>query len=185
MLMADTFAIFFAVLGAILGHVAFWLLCRGIFPTTSKMAGEAVARGIVLPLVVGVPMTLGAAVVIVVVSTVLGGVGQALGVAATCLFIAYAHVGLSGVVGTIGARLGGAAESPWREVVRGGAALSFAWVLPFLGWFGLLPLSLVLGAGAATIALFRRVTAAEPKAVPARAAEQTMVSSFAPVSPWR
>ncbi len=80
MLMADTFAIFFSVVGAILGHLGLWLLCRGIFPKTTKLAGDAARRGILLPLAIGVPMTIATILVTALVSSVLGGVGQALAI---------------------------------------------------------------------------------------------------------
>ncbi len=189
MLMADTFAIFFSILGGVLGHVALWLVCRGLFPKASKMAGESADRSIVFPLLVGIPMSVVAVVAIVIVSSILGGVGHALAVVATCLFLFYAHIGLSGLVGTVGARLGSADQpaSPYAATIKGGTALAMAWVLPFLGWFGLLPLSIVIGAGATTIGIFNRLAAHERKVAPAAPPSQTLPSaaSLAPVSPWR
>ncbi len=164
MLMADTFAIVFAVLGAIFGHVALWLLLRGLLPETTRAAGGVVERGVLLPLVVGVPLALGAVLVSVVVGSLLGTVGRALSVVLLCAFVFYAHVGLAGVTAMLGGRLGDANDPPWRTVGRGGAALAFAWGLPLLGWFGLLPLSLALGAGAATVGIVRRLTIAEAPA---------------------
>lgn len=180
MLMADTFAIFFSVLGGILGHIALWLVCRGLFPKASTMAGESAARGVFLPFLVGIPLSGIALIAIVIVSSVLGGVGHALAVVAACLFLFYAHVGLSGIAGVVGARLGAADSSPFAATIKGGAAISVAWVLPFLGWFGLLPLSIVVGAGATTIGIFNRLAAHERKEAPASSA-----ASLAPVSPWR
>lgn len=187
MLMADAFAIFFSVLGGILGHVALWLLCRGLFPKTSKMAGEAIDRSVFIPFLVGIPLSVVAMVAIVIVSSVLGGLGHALGVTAACVFVFYAHIGLSGIVGVVGARLGSpdAPSSPWAATLKGGAALSFAWVLPFLGWFGLIPLSIVVGAGATTIGIFNRLAAHERRVAPVPPSQTLPSASLAPVSPWR
>lgn len=185
MLMADTFAIFFSVLGGILGHIALWLVCRGLFPKASEMAGESAERSVFLPLLVGIPMSVVAIVAIAIVSSVLGGVGHALAVVAACVFLFYAHVGLSGVAGVVGARLGSrdAESTPFARTIKGGAALSVAWVLPFIGWFGLLPISIVVGAGATTIGIFNRLAAHERRVSPAPS--QTLTSVTAPVSPWR
>jgi hypothetical protein len=184
MLMADTFAIVFSVLGAIFGHVALWLLLRALFPRSAAGAGEATERGILLPLVVGVPLAGGALLLSVLVGTFLGSIGKALAVAIVCAFLAYAHVGLAGITSLVGRRLGESSDLPWRTVSRGGAALAFAWGLPFLGWFGLLPLSLAIGAGAITIGLVRRLFAANPAPAPLHASA-TLPSALAPASPVR
>ena len=176
MLMADTFAIVFSVLGAILGHVALWLLLRALFPTTTQAAGSVIERGILLPLVVGVPLAFAAILLTVFIGSFLGSVGQALGVVIACSFVLYAHVGLAGVTAVLGARLGDGTETPWRAIGRGGAALSFAWLLPLLGWFALLPLSLLVGAGAATLGIVRRLTVPTPRAA-------TLPPASVP-SPW-
>lgn len=186
MLMADTFAIFFAVLGAVLGHVGLWLLSRGLFPRATKAAAEVTERGVVLPLLAGIPTVLGTIVVAIVASSIFGGVGKALAVVVIATWVFYANVGVAGLVEIVGGRLArrdGAERErgPFGDVVRGGAALSFAWMLPLLGWFGLLPLSLLVGAGAVTIGGVRRLLALETRAQPAA----TKLDVTAPVSTWR
>jgi len=49
---------------------------------------------------------------------------------------------------------------PWRRVLRGGVVLSFAFLLPVIGWFVLLPWTLVSGVGASLGSLRRRPAAA-------------------------
>ena len=46
---------------------------------------------------------------------------------------------------------------PWRRLLRGGMVLGLAFVMPFLGWFVLLPWSLASGLGA--LVLSRRAMA--------------------------
>ncbi len=100
---------------------------------------------------------------------------------------------MAGVVEVVGERFDTSTPgTPWRNVIRGGSALAFAWALPFLGWFGLLPLSLVVGTGATTLGLFRRLTESAPApahhvstTAPLAKLGDTSVSAFAPVSPWR
>jgi len=57
------------------------------------------------------------------------------------------------------------ARLPWRRVLRGGTVLSFAFVLPVIGWFGLLPWTLVSGVGA-SLGSIRRWRLAARRSVP-------------------
>jgi hypothetical protein len=45
---------------------------------------------------------------------------------------------------------------PWKQTLWGSVCLSFACVLPFLGWFLLLPYTGFLGVGAFILGLFQR-----------------------------
>jgi len=47
------------------------------------------------------------------------------------------------------------ATSPWRRLVRGATALGLSWAVPFVGWFLILPVTLAVGLGAVTNALFQ------------------------------
>jgi hypothetical protein len=38
-------------------------------------------------------------------------------------------------------------RQPWRRVLRGGAVLGLTFVLPLIGWFLVLPVSLLMGVG--------------------------------------
>jgi len=64
----------------------------------------------------------------------------------------------SGFVTMIGERLASPADMgrPWRATVRGGVALELTYLVPIIGWFGVLPASMILGAGAMTMSLFKR-----------------------------
>ena len=44
---------------------------------------------------------------------------------------------------------------PWRRLVRGATALGLAWVVPFVGWFLILPGCAAAGAGALMYAIFQ------------------------------
>jgi hypothetical protein len=82
-------------------------------------------------------------------------------------------VGSAGLCDRIGAGLPGDADArlPWRRVLRGGIVLSFAFVLPVIGWFVLLPWTLVSGVGAALGSLRRHRSAASPTTTPAAQVE--------------
>jgi len=153
MLMADDVAVFFIVLALLLAHVGVWLVCRGVWESHVARGAEQMSRSLVATLLAGVIPTLGA-LGFVAIAANLGGIGKAFAALAASAFLLFAHAGLAGAVLHIGRKLG-ADEAPWRTTTRGGIALALAWLFPILGWFVLFPLSIVLGAGASSIALVR------------------------------
>ena len=58
MLMADTMAIFFVVLGMLLAFSGLWLLCRGLWPGAVEQAAERCAKRIWPYFLAGIPLTL-------------------------------------------------------------------------------------------------------------------------------
>jgi hypothetical protein len=168
MLMADTMAIFFVVLGLMISLVGLWLLARGLWPKRVTLAAERFERGLVVPFVVGLPIALVAIVSAMVVANLpakAGGIGAG---AILCGFFAFASVGLSGLATCVGRRLASSidAENPWRATLRGAVVLVAAFLVPILGWFALLPIAVIAGAGAAALALVpRRAERAAPAGV--------------------
>ena len=59
--------------------------------------------------------------------------------------------GSSGLAAQIGAGLASPADQSqsWRRVLRGGIVLGLTFILPIAGWFLILPISLIMGCGAA------------------------------------
>ena len=158
MLMADTMAIFFVVLGLMISLVGLWLLARGLWPSRVALAAERFERGLVVPFVVGLPVALAAfvlAALVVNIPAKVGGIGAG---AILCGFFAFASVGLSGLATCVGRRLASSvdAASPWRATLRGAVVLVATFLVPILGWFAVLPIAVVAGAGAATLALVPR-----------------------------
>lgn len=69
--------------------------------------------------------------------------------------------GLAGLVELVGEKLA-AGRPPLQRTAWGTVALALACGLPFVGWFGLLPLVGLLGLGAAILTFFQRQPPAEP-----------------------
>ncbi len=153
MLMADTMAIFFVILGLLFAFPGLWLLCRGLWPQTVANATEVCQRGLIKPLLLGLPIT----VVIIFISVILGKLGPAgkIGaIALVCIFLMSAGTGVSGLVTCIGGRLASDSDAgrTWRATLRGGIVLELSYLLPILGWFIVLPVSFMIGCGANLIA---------------------------------
>ena len=155
MLMADTMSIFFVILGMMLALPGLWLLCRGLWPEAVAAAADRCRKRLWSSFLVGLPITIMMVVVTAFLFNVLGPVGKVAGVAVVCLYMLQAHTGVSGLVTSIGYRLAAPLDEqrPWRSTLRGGVVLELAYLLPFLGWFVILPASIIIGSGAATLGL--------------------------------
>lgn len=158
MLMADTMSIFFVVVGMLLAFSGLWLLCRGLWPHAVEGAAERCAKRIWPYFLAGIPLTL----VMILLTRILFSLGPAGKIAAigvVCLYMIQAHTGVSGLVTAIGSRLPSPKDqhSPWRATLRGGIALELTYLLPILGWFVVLPASIIIGTGAINVALFSKL----------------------------
>jgi hypothetical protein len=165
MLMADTMAIFFVVLGIMLAFPGLWLLCRGLWPGRVADAAATCSKGLVKPFLVGVPVTLAMILFAGIFTRFLGSPGKLIAGAIVCAYLLLASAGVSGFVTCIGQRLAspGDAERPWKATLRGGVILELSYLLPILGWFVILPISVIVGCGAALLSLlnFNRGAARE------------------------
>lgn len=155
MIMADWVAIFLAVLGFLLSLQGLWLTCRALWPNKVIASATRCGRNPVKSFLVGVAVTL-----LMLLGTALAGQlgtqGQVLSFGLISLYVIFSAVGVAGLATHMGQRLSSPADDrrPWAATVRGGVVLSLAYVVPIVGWFVILPASVVMGAGAATLALF-------------------------------
>lgn len=158
MLMADTMAIFFVFLGMLLAFSGLWLLCRGLWPGAVERAAERCTKRIWPYFLAGIPLTL-VTIILSRILLVLGPVGKIAGVGLVCLYLLQAHTGVSGLVTAIGRRLPSSFDerSPWRATLRGGIALELTYLFPILGWFVVLPASIIIGTGAINVGLLSRL----------------------------
>ncbi len=155
MLMADTMSIFFVILGMMLALPGLWLLCRGLWPEAVAAAADRCSKRLWSSFLVGLPITIGMVVLTITLFNVLSPVGKIAGVGVVCLYMLQAHTGVSGLATSIGRRLLAPLDEqrPWRSTLRGGVVLELAYLLPILGWFVILPASIIIGSGAANLGL--------------------------------
>lgn len=162
MLMADTMAVFFVILGLALALVSLTLLVRGLWPRAVRISTERIERGLVVPLLVGLPIAF-VPIFAAAVSAKLGGpIGTIAGAVILSITVFHAFIGIAGLATCIGQRLASSSDvhRPWRATMRGAVVIVLAGLLPIIGWFVLLPLVFALGTGAASIALARTAMAA-------------------------
>jgi hypothetical protein len=166
MLMADVMIWTLGIVGFLLAQQGLWLLCRALWPDRLAAATERCRRRPVVSFLVGLPITAAVIAGIAVAGNALGAVGQAAAFAGFILFWVYANLGTAAFATYLGQRLASPADlaRPWAATIRGGVALELAWLVPIVGWIGLLPASIVMGTGAVTLAMFARK--AQPQAQP-------------------
>jgi hypothetical protein len=164
MTMADVLRIFLLITGAMLVYISYWLASESIAPRLVDRCRNQYERKPLRTLMLGLAL---AAPLVFLGVAVLGKsphpAGKVLGVA--CLIIP----GLMGLVGSAGLakRLGQGLPSeidvqqPWRRVLRGSIVLSITFLFPFLGWFFVMPATLVSGLGAMVMALREKTDATD------------------------
>lgn len=174
MIMADVFKILFLILGMLICTSSYWLLFASLFPRTVGRAQQAILgrpyRIFMTGALVGVPLTL------IGFSMLTQGAGPVkfIGAFIVMSITLAALFGSTGLVRQVGLGLdsGHSERSNGGLVLRGGAVVSIACVLPFVGWFMIIPIVLVLGFGAALHLAWSRKPAPARTAVPSAGAMQ-------------
>ena len=158
MLMADTMAIFFVILGVMLAFPGLWLLSRGLWPERVNNAAATCRTGLIKPFLVGLPLTGATILAAIVLSNMLVPLGKLAAVGLICCYMILAHAGVAGFATCIGERLASPAdiERPWKATLRGGIVLELSFLLPIPGWLIILPVSIIIGCGAAALSLLKR-----------------------------
>ncbi|HEY6170312.1 MAG TPA: hypothetical protein VI454_19925, partial [Verrucomicrobiae bacterium] len=155
MIVADILMWFLLIVGLLLVFNSYWLAAVALFPQMVGRAREAYTRpvrAIIVGVLIAAPLiALGVAVgarnnpAMKIIGLSIGAVPVLLGL-----------MGSAGLSQRIGAGMASPADDaqPWRRVMRGGIVLSLGFLLPLLGWFGVLPLTLLSGVGAAVQAFW-------------------------------
>lgn len=158
MIMADVFKILFPVIGTLMSYVCFCLLFEGLVPAAvSRCRGVYETRPIratLLGVVIAAPgMLLGIALL-----NAGPPAAKLFGFSAIFFVITMGILGSAGLSAMIGSRLHAPndARQPWRRVLRGGVVLAITFLFPLVGWFFVMPLTLISGFGAAVMSIWQR-----------------------------
>ncbi|MGZ6076830.1 MAG: hypothetical protein ACXWK6_03385 [Myxococcaceae bacterium] len=149
MIFADILFWFLVVLGAYLALNAYWLAAVALFRPAVERAHRTYATRPVAATLVGLVSLVPVAGVLAVFSKAAHPGVKLLAGAALLVPLVLALIGSAGLADRIGAGLATPVDAaqPWRRVLRGGAVLALLFVVPVLGWFALLPLTLASGLG--------------------------------------
>jgi hypothetical protein len=160
MIMADILLWTLIILGTFIVFVAYWVGAYALFPALVERCRASYGARPVAATLLGLSILLPAIALATALTKALPHpvvtipvIGAMLALALLCL------IGSAGLALRIGAGMTSTldATQPWRRVLRGGMVLGLAFVMPFLGWFVLLPWSLASGLGA--LVLSRRALA--------------------------
>lgn len=157
MVLADVMAVVFSVLGMLLALPGLWLLCKGLWPSLVLSAEIDCAQALWKPLLAGlVP----AAIAFIAIATLgnLGPLGGIAAIFAASVFVVFASIGIAGLATLVGKRLPSPQDSdrPWLATLRGAIIIEVSCLIPFVGWFILLPMAFILGSGATCRTFFKR-----------------------------
>ena len=154
----DVMAIALAIIGFLLSLQGLWLVCRALWPKRVHAAAGRCERQGVLCFLLGLLITGLALLMATVIGKSLGVPGQMMSFVILFSYLIFAGIGTAGFVTHIGRRLVSPVDAarPWRATLRGGIVLELACLIPLLGWFGILPMSFIVGCGAAALSIFGR-----------------------------
>jgi hypothetical protein len=157
--MNQPLAAFLLITGSALCLVALFLVLETLFPrlvARTHDAAEAMpGRAFLLGLVNFLFLFALLAVLSALGENLRIGALQLLALLVLALLLILLTFGLAGVAQLLGARLA-PERGPLARTLWGAAALTLACLTPFLGWFGLLPYTALLGLGAFILSWFRR-----------------------------
>jgi hypothetical protein len=154
--MADVTAVFGTLLALGIAFpgllVAWWLL----FPSAVGRAKQRFVRTPGRCFALGMGMTFILAIPLGILFLI-PGPGQLFGFVGLLLALGIATIGAAGIAATMGERLTQrtATVSPFAAFIRGAIALELAAAFPFLGWFIVIPIVIIISLGATTFALLR------------------------------
>lgn len=171
MIMADVFKILFLILGLLMCSVSYWLMFSALFAPAVSRAQQALAARPVRVFLIGALS--GVPLVLIGIALTANGAGpiKMVGVAFLMLLTTAALFGSTALARMVGQGLGNpqAPKPNGTLILRGGAVVSIACVLPLVGWFLLLPVVLLSGFGAAVHVIRRPVGVSSEISTPAGA----------------
>jgi hypothetical protein len=165
-------AIFLLHVGFLVAFPALWLTWRALAPGWIAASERAVRFRPILTVAVGVLVGGAWFLVSFGLSAAPPALAKFLGALGFMFLGLYGMAGISAFAANLGRNLPSPADldRPWKATLRGGIPLELTWVLPVVGWFILLPLSLVVGVGAATLGLFGAAADRAARSAPAAGA---------------
>lgn len=151
MLFSTVFTWLLVAAAFVIALPALWILATGLWPVRTQRLRRLAERGLLRSFFCGLPVLMAGVAVISVLSKLpkMGALAALLG----GVLLTWGLLGAGGPAALLGERLWPQAE-PWRQVKHGGLTLVCVALLPVVGWFVLLPLLAVIGAGLQVRALF-------------------------------
>ena len=149
--------IFFLHLGVVLVATSYFAFSAALAPRITHRARVRFAMRPWLPMLIGAGVSLPwVLIALVLLQQPVAGL-KFVGAVALSAWVLLGLVGGAGVAQHIGRPPhNGDLHSPavWTDSIRGGLFITLTWVLPLVGWFAMLPLTLATGVGCLILGLF-------------------------------
>jgi len=150
MIVADILMWFLLIMGTYAIFISYWLAAQALFPELTDRCRQRIKVAPLKHALIGLAWTIPTAAAGVALLNVPNPLLKFMGATILLLLILAGLVGSSALAAQIGFGLANPMDQtqPWRRVLRGGMVLGMTFVFPLIGWFLILPLSLVIGVGA-------------------------------------
>jgi hypothetical protein len=160
---AIVYAYFFLHVGAIVVSAAYFVIGSVLAPQVTRRARIRFARRPWLPVVLGLAVSGPWVATSLVLLAAPSAAAKFAGAVAGCLWVLLGLLGGAALAQHFGAP-GSAGPVRWNETMRGGLLIGLTWILPLVGWLGMLPLTISAGVGCMVMGLIpdRPVPALEP-----------------------
>jgi hypothetical protein len=148
--------LFTALFVALNGYL---LLVRSLAPTLVEEAAARIERRPVLTTLLGGIVGSATAIVSILFLGAGPGLAKLSGAVLAVSVLALSLAGTAGLAEIIGRGLSSPSDEgrEWFRCLKGGVVLELTFLLPFFGWFFLLPVAVFAGLGTATAALVSKV----------------------------
>ena len=153
MIMADVLTWFLLIVGIILVLNSYWLVAVSLWPRWVEACADRYRQPGRVTLT-GVIVAIPGVILVMLFRNIHHAAGNALSIIVIGVLLIVGMAGSAGMAQRIGQGLVSPKDEsqPWRRVLRGGIVFAFTMLLPFVGWFVVLPWALVSGLGAVTLA---------------------------------
>ena len=182
MIMADVFKIVFLVAGALVVFVSYWLAGAALFPDTVERARRQYHERPIRITGLGVGLTAPALLVgVALLQQAVNPLAKLAGAIVLAVPVLLGLLGSAGLATRIGLGLPAQRDDghPWHRMMRGSVVLSLTFLLPVIGWFVVLPWTLVSGVGAAVAAIRGARASARSATPPAAPVASSSTASVA------
>jgi hypothetical protein len=163
MIMADVLKIALLIVGAMMVFICYWLAAEALFPTVVERARSQYHSHALKITLIGLAAMAPLLGIGVLIGRAPHPLAKMLSVAIISAPVLLGLLGSAGLSQRIGFGLPSVTDEqqPWRRTLRGGIVLVFLFLLPFIGWFILLPWTVISGLGASLLSFARKPAPAE------------------------
>lgn len=158
--LSSTIFVVVVILALLLSLTGYFLLARALFPALVGRAERAWSDRPIVVFALGIPVALVLALVSIGLLDAPSGPLRIIGFLVSGVSLGFTFAGTAGLAARIGQGLPSPSDEgrEWSRLLRAGIVLELSMLFPILGWFLVVPIAVIGGAGAATLALFRRGT---------------------------